>query len=504
LKIVQNTPNLEMVHSSGGEYFIFENLEFKGQMFATSAPSLAFGNLGLLNDMATEQTLPALVYGYGLTPGILSSTKNSLNGIVFQDNSFLDYVFQTIDNRHLLALASHVRSDLNNPEESWILSTAYPRPICDVYSVGEFYSPSGFAFTKGKNVGLNLQYNNTVGGEQLIWVRSAESPAAGNLQISVDSTVFPELSLNSQQFQGFQWHFVGDLSIEAGVHDLSIRSINGTNLVDKIAIIPTSLFNLRYNECVNYLENSFVSFVIDSSSFTDISGFNSVPYEPAALKYIGLTEKTNDVTSVASLNLTVPFSSSFDLFLHAQATSENARLKISIADNTFTASVPQSIEESDGIMQFGSIQLDKGVYTIAIQPENTFDGNLTFFNLQLVKSSLKSSNNQVRLLQPNFDSYTHATIPFNNPQQAFIVYSSAYDSGWNLQANAGRLALHVETNGFSNGWFISEANSTDGEQPLDLSFGSQMLLNISSAASIILIITIAVASILTLVWFRRK
>jgi hypothetical protein len=106
------------------------------------------------------------------------------------------------------------------------------------------------------------------------------------------------------------------------------------------------------------------------------------------------------------------------------------------------------------------------------------------------------------MLQPNFDSFTHATIHTNISQQAFLIYSASYDPGWNLRTNTGQLALHVETNGFSNGWFIPQANSDNGELILDLSFGPQTLLNITIIVNVILIATIVGAIIFILI--RRR
>ena len=147
------------------------------------------------------------------------------------------------------------------------------------------------------------------------------------MQISVGSKVLPLLSLNSQQFQGFQWRLVGNISIGSGLQHLSIKSLNGTNLADSLIIVPTNVFNTTYTECTNSLENAGLTFVIDPSSFISISGYESVANEPKTLAYLGLPEPNvnNVVTPIASLNLTIPFSSTFNLFLDAQATAGNDR-----------------------------------------------------------------------------------------------------------------------------------------------------------------------------------
>jgi hypothetical protein len=605
LECMQKTPSLVSVYSSEG-YYIFENLKFSGQVYTTNAPSLAFGNLNLLSDLmsGTQATLPALVYGYGLNPATLSSIAAVLNGVILQGDRFLDYVLQSIDNQYLVPLAQYIPSYLNDPTASWILSTAYPRPISGVYASGEFYSSSGFVYTNGVNTSLGLKYQNRAAGEQQIWIRSAEGPEAGNIQISVGSNVFPLLSLYSQQFQGFQWRFVGNISIGTDMQNLSVKSLNGTNLVDSLVIVPTDVFNTAYTKCINSLEDRGLTFEIDPSTFTNISGYESVANEPKTLDYLGLTEakaseengllavtitnthnvtisygfniyvngvgytifsigaplapgqsftgyydrealgnffpnpgdpiqiqpfwviktnasswttkeifsvsstytfgENNGVIPVASLNLTIPFSSNFDLFLHAQATAGTVRLNVAVDNSTFSTIISASAERSNGTIKTGSIKLDEGIHKISLEVDSASEGNLTFFDLQLVRSSLNSSSTQTAMLQPNFDSFTHATIHTNISQKAFLIYSASYDPGWNLRTNTGQLALHVETNGFSNGWFIPQSNSDNGELILDLSFGPQTLLNITIIVNIILIATIVGAIIFILIQRRVR
>jgi hypothetical protein len=506
LEFMQNAPSLVSVYSSGG-YYIFENLKFSGQMYTTSAPSLAFGNLNLLSDpmSGAQATLPAIVYGYDLNPATLSSIAALSNGVIFQGDRFLDYVLQSIDNQYLVTLALHVQTDLNDPTASWILSTAYPRPVSDVYASGEFYSSSGFVFTDGVNTSLALQYKNKAAGEQQIWIRAAEGPEAGNLQVSVGSNVFPLLSLYSQQFQGFQWLSVGNISIGTGMQNLSIKSLNGTNLVDSLVIVPTNVFDTTYTECINSLQNTGLTFVIDPSTFTGISGYASIANEPKTLEYVGSPEaKSSVIIPVASLNLTIPFSSTFDLFLDVQATAGTAELNVVVDNSKFNDIISSSGDGSNGTINLGSIKLDEGVHDISLEVNSASEGNLTFFDLQFVKSSLNSSSTQIALLQPNFDSFTHATIHTNSSQQAFLIYSASYDPGWNLRTNTGQLALHVEANAFSNGWFISQANSNNGEQILNLSFGPQTLLNITIIVNIIIIATIVGAIIFILIGRRVR
>jgi hypothetical protein len=500
LTVMKTTPDFLLVHSSG-DYFIFENVKFGGQMYGANTASLAFGNLDLLGDLATEQqsTLPALVYGYNLDSATLSSVAALSNDVIIQGNRFIDYVLQSIDNQYLITLASHVPSDLNDPKSSWILSTAYTRPISDVYASGEIYSNSDFVFTNGVN-NLSLQYQNNASDVQQIWIRSAEGPEAGCLQISMGSNVFPTLSLYSQQFQGFQWRLVGNISIGSVAQNLSIKSLNGTNLLDSMIIVPSDVFQRSYSKCITSLEGMGLTFVIDSSTFTNIAGFELACNESKTLEYVSLPEnkENNSITSVASLNLTIPFSSDFDLLLEAQATAGTIGLKIIVDNNVFNNIISASAEVSNGTTKIGSIRLSEGIHSLSLEVSSASKGNLTFYNLQLVKSSINSSNYQIVLLQPNFDSFTHATIHTNISKQMFLIYSATYDPDWKLQTNNAQLPLHVEVNGFANCWFIPEENSKSEERTLDLSFNAQTLVNDTIVVDVILLVVLMGGFIFTL------
>lgn len=505
LGYIEKSPSLLSVYSSEG-YYIFENLKFRGQMYTINAPSIAFGNLNLLCDLAsgTQTTLPGIVFGYDLNPTALSSVANLSNGFIIQGNHFLDYVLQSIDSQHVVSLASNIRFDLNDPNTSWVLSTAYTRPISDVYASGQFYSSSGFGFTNATNTSLNLQYDNRVGGEQQIWIRAAEGPKAGNLIVSTGSNAFPLLSLNSQQFQDFQWHLVGKISMGTSMQNLSIKSLNGTNMVDSLVIVPTDVFKATYAECINSIESKGLKIVIDPSTFNSISGFESVADEPKTLKYDSLMEAnaSNVVKSVASLNLTIPFASNFSLFLDAQVTVGKVGLKVYVDNSVFNTVISASTKGSNEAMKIGSINLDEGVHNISLEVNGAYEGNLTFFDLQLVESSANWSTGQITLLQPNFDSFSHATILVNSSQQSFLVYSASYDPGWYLRMDNSQKTFHVETNGFGNGWFIPRTNSTNGEQTLDLSFSSQKLLDITILANVALIL--AIVGVLVIILIRRR
>jgi hypothetical protein len=126
---------------------------------------------------------------------------------------------------------------------------------------------------------------------------------------------------------------------------------------------------------------------------------------------------------------------------------------------------------------------------ISVAVDASYKGNLEFYNLRLIDSSQSSLSKQILEIHPNFDSFTHATISANNSKPVIMVYSDSYDPGWNLQTKANQEALHVEINGFANGWFLPETINAE-EQILNLSFSSQGLLDVTILASNIITATV--------------
>jgi hypothetical protein len=301
---------------------------------------------------------------------------------------------------------------------------------------------------------------------------------------------------------------VGNVSIGTGVQNVSIKSLNGTNLLDSMIIVPTNVFQTSYTNCINSLENMGLTFAIDPSTFTNISGYESISNESQTLQYVGLLEEkaNNSISFVASLNLSIPFSSNFDLLLDAQVTAGTIGLKVVVDNSVFNDIISSSEEASNGTLKIGSIRLDEGIHNISVEVDSASKGNLTFYDLQLVKTPMNSSSYQVTLLQPNFDSFTHATIHTSISKQSFLIYSASYDPDWKLQTNIGQLTLHVEVNGFGNCWLIPLSNSAEGVQTLDLSFNSQTLVNVTIIVDVILIVAIVGAFIFIIIRrrFRKK
>ncbi len=512
LKLLQRTPSLRLSYSSE-DFFVFENLEFRGQMYLNNASYLAFGNLDLL---ATEsQTgLPSLIYGYNLPSNLISSVVPLVKGIVLQGNRFIDYVLQSIDDRYFILLTPYVSSAENNATKSWVLAPAYPRPVSDVYALGEIYNPDGFVYTMGSNISLSASYQIIEESEQQIWVRALQGPNAGMLKIAAGSEEFPVVSLNSQQLQGFQWHLIGSTKMGTGMQKLSIQSLNGTNVIDRLAIIPTRVFNESYEKSCSSLTDKDLIFDVDPVSFNTISGWGTAVNAQKKLEYLGFGESAvdykngslipissiyrfeekNSALPVASLNITIPYSSRFDLFVDAQSTAGTGRLNIIVDNRIFSTNISASPTESPVSIRLGSIELDKGVHMISVAADAAFPANLQFYNLRLIDSSQSSLSKQILEINPNFDSFTHATIYVNNSEPMVMVYSASYDPGWDLQTKTGNKTLHLEVNGFANGWFLPEAIDVE-EQMLNLSFSSQKLLDVTTLTRNIIAATVVGISV---------
>jgi hypothetical protein len=595
LELLQRTPSLKLSYSSE-DFYVFENLKFRGQMYMANDSYLAFGNLDLL---ATESQagLPSLIYGYNLPSSLLSSVVPFVKGIILQGDRVIDYVLQSIDDQYLITLTPYVSSAENDATKSWVLATAYPRPVSDVYALGEIYYPDGFVYTMGSSTSLTVPYQIKEDSEQQIWVRAVQGPNAGTLQVAAGSEVFPEISLYSQQLHGLQWHLIGSTKLETGIQNLFIKSLNGTNIIDRLAIIPTGVFNASYEKSCDSLKDKGIIFDVDPVSFNTISGWGPAVNAQKKLEYLGFTESAVDYQNgsfavtitnthntaitygfnmyvnggnrytdfvmgpplepnqsftryygmetlqasglvlkigdliqieplwvvkgtggnqfalnatfplssiyrfeekssylpVASLNITVPYLSRFDLFVDAQSTAGTGRLNITIDNQSFSMDISESTESKASI-RLGSIELDKGVHMISVADDTSYKGNIEFYNLRLIDSSQSSLSKQILEIHPNFDSFTHATIYATYSKPVVMVYSGSYDPGWNLQTKTDNEALHVEINGFANGWFLPETTDAE-EQMLNLSFSSQRLLDVTILASNIITVTVVGISV---------
>jgi hypothetical protein len=601
LKLLQTAPFLRLSYSSE-DFYVFENLKFGGQTYLTDTSYLAFGNLGLLST-ESQVGLPTLIYGYNLPSSTVSSVASTVKGIVFQGNRFTDYVLQSIDDQYFTTLTPYVSIRENNASKAWVLASAYPRPVSDVYALGEVYNPDGFVYTTGSNISLTAPNKIKEDSEQQIWVRALQGPNAGVLQIAAGSEEFPATSLYSQQLRGLQWQLIGSTKKGTEMQALTVNSLNGTNIIDRLAIIPEGVFNESYEKTVNSVKATGLIFDIDPVSFDTISGWESEVNVPTKLEFNALVESkavysegllavtiTNNQNStipygfnifvnganrytefmlgpplkpnqsitkyygaetlqksglvlktgdsiqvepfwdvntsgvftfnskeafplsptyrlgeksstwpVASLNLTTPYSSNFDLSIDAKSVEGTGKLNV-IVDNIFFSTIlSSSTSESTASIKLGTIKLDKGIHTISVVVDTSSKANIEFYSIRLIDSSQSSRSKHLLEVNPVFDSFTHATVNVSTSKPVVIVYSESYDLGWELRMKNGNEMLHLEINGFANGWLLQ--NATDNiEQTLDLSFSSQRLLDISLLTRNIL--AAAVIGISIFIYFR--
>jgi hypothetical protein len=303
-------------------------------------------------------------------------------------------------------------------------------------------------------------------------------------------------------FRGFNWYFVGSTKLGIGSQTLTIENLYGTNLVDRLVLVPTKIFDATYANCSSSLEDKELTIVLDPSSFNTIA-----EYGPALSQTLQYPNGAIVIPEYGPFAVTasVPLSSTFQLYADVQVITGNPRLSVAVDGELLNASI-SGAGGTGGAVKIGSLQLSSGVHRISVKAEG---GSLELFDLKLMTSPNTPSGDQLVMLEPNFDSFTRATIR-TGASLPFLVYSATYDQGWSLQTTERYVELHVETNGYANGWFIAEADSGSKEQVLNLSFSPQMLFSVALLASIVIALTIVIASLFaiarntTTAAYRRK
>jgi len=499
MELMRQAIGLTLRYSSG-EFDVFENIQFTGIAYATNAPYLAFGDLDLFRLLARAGTvgkLPTLIYGYDLSTGDLHSVVALSKGVVLQDDRLIDYVMQSLADRYLIDVAPYVSQLEGDPAHSWVLGTVYPRPVSDVYASGEFYSSPSFIYTTGAHTSAVAKYTSFSDGDQQVWVRALQGPDAGSLRVTLGSHEFPVVSLRSQVYRGFEWYLVGSGKVGMGSNEMTLESIYGTNLVDRFVVVPTKIFDSTYENCTKSLEGKDIIFIFDPSSFDTTAG--NLPGFSEPVRY---SNGSIVISGYSSFDITplIPLSSTFELFADVKVTSGHPRITIVVDGESFaTMMCPANGADEGAFVKIGALQLSSGLHPISVE----IIGNLQLYDLRLETAPLETSSNEPVLIETNSDSFAPAEVSALD-FLPFVTFSTTYDQGWNMQATGGYVELHVETNGYANGWFIAEGVPSNKQPTLNLSFLPQTFFSVAQFTSIIIALTIAMLGISTLTIPARK
>lgn len=134
----------------------------------------------------------------------------------------------------------------------------------------DFDYGKGFIWTDKPTAEFKLPFEIRQDDKYEVWIRLYVSPQEGHVLLKINDEKIGQLSTDSEESIGFKWFKVHKLPLNNGSHSFSITNVNGTNIVNLIAVIPSDQVERTFDEIESLLEMDNVAVLYDRP--TDIIG----------------------------------------------------------------------------------------------------------------------------------------------------------------------------------------------------------------------------------------
>ena len=242
-----------------GKLYVFENRWFTPHILATSSSLFVTGSRDALGSLSALEETSFNTSSIFFTDQF-TSEKELINGferssaVLFHDKSFIDLVFLTLNKEYEIVLSQYVGM-YKDAGQNWVRGSFYP-VISDLKRMGEYFSEQDFIYTTGTNVKIDIPTSVKESQEYDLWLRLAYGPLQSQLLVQMDDVNLLDVTPFEREFSGFQWIKAGAIHLSEGNHALSLTNYYGETSIDKVALVPHSVFNTAYDLLFNLFQES--------------------------------------------------------------------------------------------------------------------------------------------------------------------------------------------------------------------------------------------------------
>jgi hypothetical protein len=193
--------------------------------------------------------------------------------LIYGNKDFDDLLLDTIGEKFYYAPYNHISRLQNN----WHMDTSYSwtglYALLENQPKGrqEFDLNKGFIWTsvEGEETRYDFILNIEEDGEYQIWTRVMMSRAGGKISFQLDQRE-PHVIDTVSGPLGFKWIKVYEVSLNKGSHVISITNERGQNIVNLLALVPSSHIEQHVNKIITLLTEKNVKFLWlrDKHTFT--------------------------------------------------------------------------------------------------------------------------------------------------------------------------------------------------------------------------------------------
>ncbi|MFC1961742.1 hypothetical protein ACFLWN_01655 [Chloroflexota bacterium] len=230
--------------------YVFENKDYLPYIQAKDEGILVVGGLRSLGLIAkTDIAVPDKRSFIFLEQSARNSeqmeeTLKLTDTIIFYGNKYFDdFLLSSLDGKYYYPALDCWQNDYRSPwKRDFFYSENWQQRIrVNPMSNWDFDLNLGIMTTSESGVDLDFKVTTEEDSYE-IWVRSLLSYDGGSLDAYIDGEKIKYINSYSSVSEEFKWHKLGLVDLSQGQHEIKLKTTNGFNAVNTIAVIPAKTF----------------------------------------------------------------------------------------------------------------------------------------------------------------------------------------------------------------------------------------------------------------------
>ncbi|MEW6075939.1 MAG: hypothetical protein AB1530_06535, partial [Candidatus Omnitrophota bacterium] len=438
-------------------------------------------------------TQHALLFNSQLKNKFLEIGKN-IDSVIFYGKDMDDLAISALQDRYKISLWNHARFSggvtptdqrpyniWNEDDKGWV---KYYAPYW-LIAEGEIQEGSHPGLVKAgfENADMFLNFDVPKGDAYEVWVRMGVGhdiwgPVGANeISFHLDYLLLGYVAAGMKNCTGLKWLKIGQADLTAGTHSLWIRNRCGINVIDQVAVVPTSALRKHYDKIVSILKTKKIiflfeaerNFVPDIQSDWTIEFYNGSASQGYALatkeRNAAIRLKEKGRGQGASL-LKIPHAGRFNVKLRLRS-QERMSLTIKIDGKKVHSTVIPVYREFSWF-EVPAIFLSEGEHDLAVEKhgKGLFALDCVVVLSEDSKERTGFSKKETGSARNDFSWKEEKITEFRvrpGRDTRLIVFNTNYNPDWSLKGSGGISVQPLPVNSWANGFLLKEKMSGDKE-----------------------------------------
>jgi len=224
-----------------GNLTVFQNEDVTPRILGTYNPIVLVGDLGLLDSLYYMKPIidPSGRTTFFASQSMDLATLLSLASEVVIDPRFINELYTG-----LVSQKAHVKfqpfATRSTPDAGWAdVQQTWPNDW-------HFYSQLEPVIATNRVSDISAPFNVPSDGSYLLWLNTDFSDHGSQIEVLIDNRPVTTLNTNSTLNSGFEYAPVGTVNLNAGLHQVSLISSDGTNAVTSLDVVS----QVEYSEAI--------------------------------------------------------------------------------------------------------------------------------------------------------------------------------------------------------------------------------------------------------------